>query len=234
MKNEVYWVHYVLRDLLAAFDRVVLLDTGSTDGTQEVARATEKLVYRGRLDLIQVDFGDDPFQIGNSPNILRDEVKTWWMLLLAGDEILPAAQIKKLAEQELSAHKYKVGMITGHNVAPLNGGLAVRDAFCADKFFDPTIQWVATEYPFEGYNQHLIAAEGQIHYLDATYWHVRNCIRSPYDEQTYFRHTKADYFPFEGEYTPLPKDWIGEVTEFLNPYLEHTSDGHHAGDSSQE
>lgn len=219
-KNEEYWIHYVLRDLLGVFDKVIMLDTGSQDGTKRIARETAESIGKGELILMEEDFGDDAHLIGNSPNILRKAVKTYWMLLLAGDEILREKQLLALKDIELSSHKYKVGMIRGRNVADVDGVLKIRDDFTADKFFDPTIEWVTTEYPFEGYNQHLLAEAGLLSYLPAQfyYWHVRHCRRSSLDGETYFRDIKADYFVYEGRYKKLPKNWLGKVADYINPY----------------
>lgn len=223
-KNEEYWIHYVLRDLLKTFECVVMLDTGSHDRTKEIARATVSAVGAGRLMLIEEDYGDDPHRIGNSPNVLREAVKTYWMLLLAGDEILLEEQLLALRHLELDSHKHKVGMIRGINVSECDNQLMRRlDEFSADKFFDPTVRWTTTEYPFEGYGQHELLERGLVGYLDSNrfyYWHVRHCARSSLDGVTYFRMTKADYYQYQGELLPMPDGWPGPaLVETPNPYL---------------
>lgn len=221
-KNEEYWIHYVLRDLLQVFDRVVMLDTGSEDATKEIACKTAEHI-NGKFDLIEQFFGDDPHKIGECPNILRNEVKTFWMLLLAGDEVLRIDQLLKLKDIELDTTKYLVGMILGYNVRCVAGKLVYgQDKFCADKFFAPGVYWTATEYPFEGYGQHLLAEQGLIGYLpqDFYYWHVRHLQRSKFDETTYFRKTKIGYYPYDGPFVDMPADWLGEIASFPNPHLD--------------
>lgn len=221
-KNEEYWIHYVLRDLLCVFSKVILLDTGSQDDTKRIAQETAKSINKGELVLMEENFGDDPHLIGNSPNILREAVETYWMLLLAGDEILRLDQLLALKDLELCTHEYKVGMIQGYNIADVDGVLMVRDEFTADKFFDPTIHWTATEYPFEGYGQHVLEEEGLLGYLPEDvfyYWHVRHLQRSSRDADTYFRGVKADYYPYDGDCEELPDDWLGPVEpKYHNPY----------------
>ncbi|MHA2065512.1 MAG: hypothetical protein ACXABY_14150 [Candidatus Thorarchaeota archaeon] len=234
-KNEEYWIHYVLRDLLKVFDKVIMLDTGSHDDTKRIARETADAIGKGELVLMEEDFGDDPDAIGNSPNILREAVKTHWMLLLAGDEILREEQLLNLQHIHLDTHKYKIGMIVGYNIASVDGKLMWRDEFAADKFFDPTIHWTATEYPFEGYEQHIYAEAGMVDYLPSEffYWHVRHLRRSSKDDDTYFRGTKADYYPFEGEHKDLPANWLGPVEhKYSNPYW--SDDGHNASIACKE
>lgn len=84
--------------------------------------------------------------------------------------------------------------------------------------------WTATEYPFEGYGQHNLAAQGLLHYLDGNhfyYWHVRHCLRSSLDGDTYFRGAKMGYYPYSGAYEDLPFDWLGEqLFETPNPYVK--------------
>lgn len=225
-KNEEYWIHYVLRDLLKVFGRVVMLDTGSKDATVSIAQETAKQ-SQAKFDLIQEDFGDDASKIGNSPNILRAEVKTFWMLLLAGDEILREEQLLKLRDIELDSKLYKVGMIEGYNVFDDNGMLKKREKFNADKFFCPDINWYVHNYPDEGYGQHVLKAEGTLGYLDSSfyYWHVRHCKRSTLDATTYYRLHKLSYYTsgYYGDSPPLtdmPDGWLGDINpEFPNPYL---------------
>ena len=221
LKNEEYWVHYVLRDLLAVFDRVIMLDTGSEDATKDIACKTAEHI-NGKFTLIEQHFGDDPHKIGDCPNILRNEVNTFWMMLLAGDEILRTEQLLKLQDIELDTKKYLVGMILGYNVREDNGVIKSGDTFAADKFFAPDIKWTSTEYPFEGYGQHQLAEQGLVNYMprEFYYWHVRHLKRSRLDDSTYFRIIKKDYYPYNGPYTDLPTNWIGDIASYPNPYFD--------------
>jgi len=43
VKNEAYWLPYVLECLRGKFDRYVIYDVGSTDGTKEII---DEFLYR--------------------------------------------------------------------------------------------------------------------------------------------------------------------------------------------
>ena len=86
VKNEDYWIHYVLRDLFKVFPQVMLLDTGSTDRTKEIALATVNGTGSTLL-LIEENYGSDANKIGNGRNIMRQNCATHWMFLIDGDEI---------------------------------------------------------------------------------------------------------------------------------------------------
>jgi hypothetical protein len=218
-KNEEYWIHYVLRPMFRVFGRFVMFDTGSTDETKNIAKETAKL-YGGELVLIEQDY-DDPHAIGNTVNILRATCPTHWMLLVDGDEIWPLEQVLALLEQEIP-DDHLVGMVTGRNLAHVDGKLVERDGFSADRLFAPPVRWdKRTDYPFESHDLEAKVEAGLATYMSLHFWHVRHLKRSSDDEGAYFRAEKRAYFPYNGPYKPLPENWLGgELGPYPNPYLE--------------
>ena len=218
IKNEEFWIYYVLRDLFRMFEHFIMLDTGSTDRTKEIALATAR-ECRGKLTLIEADYGDNANKIGHSPNILREVCPTYWMLLVDGDEIWPMEQLEKLCTLEVPDNK-EVLMITGRNLAFVDGKVVERDGFNADRLFAPPVRWhLRTDYPFESHGLEERASRGQVGYLDLYFWHVRHLIRSSKDKEAYFRDEKRGYFPYDGPYKEIPPDWFGERGPHSNPYL---------------
>lgn len=221
LKNEVYWVYYVVRDLLNVFGRLVVLDTGSIDGTKDLIQRTAQEIG-SQLMLTQVEYGHNAYSIGNAPNLLREMVATEWMFLCGGDEIWLRPQLMALLESDIP-EGCTVGMVRGRNVEAVEGQLVERDSFSADRLFNPNTVWVRCKYPFEDHGLNGKLHAGQVHYLngnDVYFWHVRHLRRSPMDGDTYHRFKKRGYFPYTGPKEPIPPDWLGEVRDDIyNPYL---------------
>jgi hypothetical protein len=201
LRNEAYWVYYVVRDLLKVFGRLVVLDTGSDDSTPDLIRMAAEEIG-GTLTMRLERYGNDSRLIGNAPNVLRQMVGTEWMLLCGGDE--------------------------SRNVEDVDGQLVERDRFSADRLIGRGVAWNG-DYPFESHGLERRIRAGEVHYLDgnaAYYWHVRHLERSPQDWVTFYRDRKQNFFPWNGDRVPLPDTWLGEVRDDIpNPYLIPTPAG---------
>ncbi len=217
VKNEEYWIYYVLRDMLKVFGRFVLLDTGSTDRTKYLARKTAKM-FNADLRIQACEYGDDADAIGNGPNLLRQWCPTEWLFLLGGDEIWREDQLRKLVELEVPDEKLVV-MTAGRNLTIQDGSLVERDGFSADRLFRPSVKWTKTDYPFEGHGLQDKVEAGQLIYTDAYFWHVRHLVRSSRDDDAFFRDRKRQYYPWDGPLKEIPEDWLGELGPFTNPYV---------------
>lgn len=223
VKNEAYWIHYVLRDLLKVFPKVIMLDTGSTDSTKVIAKGTERLVRRGVLELIEEDYGSDGFKIGNGRNILREKCLTYWMFLVDGDEIWQQERLHALLAQDLS-DEARVVMLVVRNVEDVDGVLKLRvsDDAHMDRLFSPDIKWHRTDYPFESYGLSNTFPQDNVGYVSGSLayaYHMRHTLRSPHNFNAFFRKEKLGYYPYEGEYKALPEKWLGAISAYPNPYL---------------
>lgn len=227
-KNEENWIHFCLRDLLKVFDKVILLDTGSTDRTIEYALETAKQT-EGKLQLIQHNYGSDAVKIGNGRNVLRETCETEWLFLVDSDELWQEDKLKRMLEFEIEPG-VDVVMVAGWNVEDIDGKLKLRthDLANRDGLFSRNIKWSSLHYPFEGYR--LVEdyiEKGKAQYLPATEvfaWHMRHTIRSSKNWDTYFRKDKLGFYLYGGipsqTYEDLPDGWIGEIDcRFFNPYL---------------
>jgi glycosyltransferase involved in cell wall biosynthesis len=222
LKNEEYWIGYVLRDLFRVFGHVIMLDTGSTDRTIEIALDVAKSVG-GELTLLQEDMGDDADRIGRCSTRLREMVTTHWMLLVDGDEIWTEPCLRALLENLPSDDKH-VGMVTGRNIAFHDGKLMLRDLWSADRLFAPGIRWDKnTSYPFQSYGLSSELSDGLVYYVPdqrVFFWHTRHVARSSKDNETFFRVHKQGYFPYDGPYSELPVDWLTDINPIYdNPYF---------------
>jgi hypothetical protein len=221
IRNEEYWIYYVLRDLFEVFDEVVLYDTGSADHTLSIVEDLAGRYSNSKLTLLCEDLGDDPNRIGNCPNVLRSMVTTEWMLLIAGDEIWGESQLRALLEMT-PPNDSTVGMCNGRNVVYDNGVWMEREGFSADRLFNSDVNWIATEYPFEAHGLEDKAKAGHVFHTDfdrSYFWHTRYLSRSALDDRTFMRDEKLMYYPNAEDLRPIPVDWIGEVASWPNPYL---------------
>lgn len=222
VKNEEYWIYYVLRDLFKVFGHVVMIDTGSTDCTVEIAQATAAQ-FSSRLDLEIVNMGNDAFAIGNCPNMLRERVPVnHWMLLVDGDEIWGETQLRALLEIEPIAGTL-VGMCNGRNVTTENGQMREREGFSADRLFASPVRWLRrTDYPFQSHGLEDKVHRGLVFHTNferSYFWHVRHLDRSSRDAETFYRSRKFKFFGTGVVRRELPADWIGEIGPWPNPYL---------------
>lgn len=77
-KNEEAFLDECLRSALPSCREAIVVDTGSTDGTLEIARRHTDKIFRGSLD------GD----FSKPRNVALDHVRTEWVLYLDADERL--------------------------------------------------------------------------------------------------------------------------------------------------
>lgn len=225
VKNEEFWIHYVLRDILSFYGRAVMLDTGSSDSTINIAAKTG-IMTGADLTIIRENYGDDPNKIGNGRNVLREAVKTYWMFLVDGDEIWTMPFLNNLHKIAIPEHTIEVGMVGGYNVADVNGELMLRDMASYDRIFNPDVSWKTTEYPFESHNLEDRLKREKVYYFDHNlvhHWHVRHTRRSILNDHAYFRERKIGFYPWKHEYLPMPTDWLKIKTKTAwpyNPYFE--------------
>jgi hypothetical protein len=225
VKNEEYWIHYVLRDVLSMFGRGIMIDTGSTDDTPVVARRTAEMVGAD-LTLIEEDLGDDAFKIGLCPTRLREMCPTYWMFLVDGDEIWRTHELNELCAQ-VSIFTIDSGvecvMFLGRNLVSQDGHVVERDGFWADRLFSPDVKWnLRIDYPFQSHGLEARDARGAVFRANpgVHFWHVRHLVRSSKDGEAFFRQKKRDYYPTKEIIGHLEPDWIGAISpDFPNPYL---------------
>ena len=224
VKNEEYWIAYVLRNVLGVFGCAIMIDTGSTDRTVDIARAIAERTGAD-LTLVCEDMQNDPEQIGRCSTRLREMVTTPWMLLVDGDEIYSAAALETMLRTVPDPEKYDVGMVNGRNLMLVNEiSLAEREGFAADRLFSKNVSWdMRTDYPFQSHDLEARCRSGRVSYFsfeEVYFWHTRHLVRSSKDEDAFFRTEKIDYFAADGGPRGLPDGWLGSVeSEWPNPYL---------------
>lgn len=97
VKNEARWLWYSINSVIDHVDKVMLWDTGSTDGSREIEIKLEKR-YKNKIDLKQADIRT-PEDFTKVRQQMLDETKSDWFMMLDGDEIWWEDSIEKVITQ---------------------------------------------------------------------------------------------------------------------------------------
>jgi len=230
VKNECYFLPYVLKQIEGVFDSVVIYDVGSTDNTRDIIEwFTER--NDGKMDLFVRTLPHvDPEVQGTFRNSMIAEGQRDIYFILDGDElytpedlalITPAAdhlaQLKAINTQSrfgvFKRVEVNMDLTQRYTRRRSHHRLYTRDAF-----------WYG-RHPGEisGYKQN----EKSEQYFDITCWHMHNTLRSPKDDEALKRvdrKQKKTYHPGELEPFDLLKELpvLGERIENfpVSPMLE--------------
>ena len=94
VKNEERYLWYSVTSIIDHVDRVLLWDSGSTDGSIEIERGLKKK-YPDKISLKQVTIGSlEEFPLARQK--MLEETKSDWFIVLDGDEVWWEDSIKKL------------------------------------------------------------------------------------------------------------------------------------------
>lgn len=96
VKNEAQWLWYSVSSVINHIDKILLWDTGSTDGTLEIIKELQK-AYPGKIE-----FKERKITSAEEFTVVRQEMldvtDSDWFLILDGDEIWFEDSIKKVVE----------------------------------------------------------------------------------------------------------------------------------------
>lgn len=216
IRNELFWIEPVLLAALACTRNIIVMDTGSEDGTKDVI---EKLWKPG----VRIEYSDhilDAEENGRARQILSDMTKTEWAFMLDGDELYEVSKLKYLLANPPPSN-YKLGFTTLLNVDWKDGHFVARNKHNSQKYFRPKENIWKGNYPFEvpdqyedpkGYFYYQLPP-GEVHGV-----HLHCLKRSPLDDQMQMRMVQKeansrcpitqdpyDDFPWPPEY--LFPDW---------------------------
>jgi glycosyltransferase involved in cell wall biosynthesis len=240
VKNEEQWIWYALMSVLDKVDRVLLLDTGSTDKTLDIVKTIDS--QKIQIEQIKVE-NDIEFPKLRQRQI--EQTDTDWIMVLDGDEIWQADMLDKAvfrikqAQQNILAsfvHYFEFVKDTRHYYMgheqkrfPLHnrqeyGWYAIR--------FMRNIENLVCEKPYglEGYfinGQELQRYGSSTDYIwndDVYYFHARNLLRSSSEEKDkeVMQRVEKRHFAKIGE---IPKIYRGieikypEVFSFEKPTI---------------
>lgn len=96
VKNEARWLWYSVTSAIDFVDKVMLWDTGSSDGTLDIIRELQKKYPE------KINFKKYPIQNADEFALIRQEMlletKSDWILMLDGDEIWWRQSLKKIID----------------------------------------------------------------------------------------------------------------------------------------
>lgn len=146
VRDEAYWIGHVLTSAVNVFERLIVCDTGSTDGTLEIVRdVLAPAGERAKLLTFQPQTGAGLTRIRQ---LMAEMTETPWLMLIDGDEWYPEATLC-----EALAYDPPGGARLGYlalNVLREQGGRLWRaERFQKEAFFYADgLRWV-NAYPFE-------------------------------------------------------------------------------------
>lgn len=235
VKNEARWLWYSVSSVINHVDKLLLWDTGSTDGSTEIEKELEKK-YSGKIILKQRNQKTaDDFTLVRQE--MLDETKSDWFIVLDGDEIWWEESIRILLSevgksgknlesivvptinlvgdifhyQEKAAGKYRFGDKVGHyNLRAINRNIPGLHSQGAHGVWG----WADGEGK-------MIQDRKTYKIIDAPYIHATNLRRSPVDTDVIKRgkkfrfelgenFTKDFYYPevfFRDRPEKIPSPW---------------------------
>lgn len=208
VKNEANYIRQVLAPLVREFPVVLMADTGSTDGTAELA---ESMAH------VQVlRFGEQTAEkLGQVRKWLCDIGKGMgyaWALLVDGDELWSAETLRALKAAEMPEGK-RCGFTTMVTIDHKDGDLwEMADSFNRLAVFPTEDEWKG-EYPFEWPISWQAIAEGQAtgeYFAIPDGWghhalHLHRLVRSPLDADVYRRQEKQYQYAMRPVDIPFKK-----------------------------
>src|SRR3989344_8573323 len=98
VKNEARFVWYSVMSILSCVDKVLLWDTGSTDGTLLIIKELLKFDKENKISFTRVGSvsAQDFYKVRQG---MLDETKTDWFIVVDGDEIWWEDSVKKVVDK---------------------------------------------------------------------------------------------------------------------------------------
>lgn len=185
LKNEEYWLPYVLTQTEGHFDSYVIYDVGSTDGTQKIIDWWRQRM-EGKADIFIRYLPHVPPEVqGAFRNSMIAEGDRDTYLILDGDELYAQEDLPKLVE---SADKLRIenwcdstkkyGVVSRVEVTP-ELKLRYKDRRTHHRLYTRDAWWTGThpgERPVYKQNK-----DSEIHFPKITCWHMHNTLRSSYE-----------------------------------------------------
>lgn len=214
IKNEEFWIGYILRELCKVFPRVIVIDTLSTDNTPVIARSFPQVAFF-EYDMKQSDSICPARQMG------LDMIKTEWSFLVDGDEYYEEEQLLNLKNLPLGEGR-KMGFTTVFALDFVDGQFYIRGQMSANRIFKTKeTRWSNHKHPWETVD---LWDRKETHFYTSVHgWHMRQLSRSSKDHDTYFRLHKLDFWE-KTRWDLLKRNPFAPIEHWKNPYLEALKD----------
>ena len=221
VKNEAYYLPYVLTQTEGFFDSFVLYDVGSTDGTREVIKWWVDHM-KGKADIFVRYLPHAPPETQGAfrnSQILEGNREFYW--ILDGDELYTKEDLGKIsaATSELQKqHRYdprkKYGVIRRVEV---NDDLTQQyvERRGHHRLYSSDAYWVGT-HPGEvaAYRQQ---DKSEIQFPDITCWHMHNTLRSPKEKEALKRLARKPQRTYHPGETMIDLNLLDELPALREP-----------------
>lgn len=158
VKNEAKNIAEAVQSFRAIADEIVVNDTGSTDGTQEILEQLGVKWFQG-------DWRND---FSYARNLALDQATSSWVLWMDADDRIPEEQIENFRKLKTAP----LDRAFGFQVINTQGGLPIGGRFMQVRMF-PNDKRLRFRYRIHEQVLHAIAAMGlHLFYTETTLWHT--------------------------------------------------------------
>lgn len=203
-RNDSYFIRHILSPLVARLGAVNVIDTGSTDGTIELAESMGVPVIRKGPSTTEA--------VGKYRNELQEMSKTPWTMIVDSDELYPVEFFDDLERYKVAPNKI-IGFTPMISVDFIDGHYVLMDDKFSRLALHPNTMRYEREYPFEspvGFRD-----PGNFFYVetDITSYHLHRLNRSPKDSEVPLRVDKQYLYSLQA----VERAVIGPVDLPLDP-----------------
>lgn len=213
VKNEEYFIGYILQVLTQFLPHILVMDTGSTDLTISIIKSFPSVVL--------IEKGEqDRWGLGECRNEMMSMLETDWAWQIDGDEYYPKQSIEAFLKHDMPDGK-KLGFTLFYDVGWDGARFRTLTPFSRAAILDSSARY-SGDYPFE--NPDIFNYSELFYYFPDAVWgtHLHHLVRSSEDEKVYLRIQKRHQFSMmdrkvefgEALEIPFEGDWE-------NPYLDY-------------
>lgn len=236
VKNDLYWVGYALECIRGYFDRVVIYDIDSQDGTRDVLSYYEKIFKGDGTKVILELFPDaEPRLQVMARNSMIAEAWTDYYMILDGDELWPKSSLDNLSAEFAGfvQSKKMYGIVNRTEVcSDLISAYSPEKFISHHRLYDRRAVWTSkhpgevARYPQHKGNEFKLSEQVEV-------FHFHNALRSPLEADVpsrLKRKSQATYHPgLQGpidlfEKLPILKSPINNFP--VNPQLKLLQDAY--------
>jgi glycosyltransferase involved in cell wall biosynthesis len=221
VKNEEYWLPYVLKQTEGYFDSYVIYDVGSTDITRDIiAWWLERM--EGKADIfVRYMPHAEPIVQGAFRNSMIVEGRRPFYFILDGDELYKPEDLAKISyatddlyRRRRNDPKRRYGVFRRVEVTPdLTQQYAERRTH--HRLYSNDAYWTGT-HPGEvaGYKQ---SHKSEVEYGDIICWHMHNTLRSSKEEDALKRQARKKQKSYHPGEELVKLDLLGELPILRKP-----------------
>ena len=220
VKNEEYWLPYVLENLCQVFDKIVAIDCGSRDETPEILLYFRS-IYHEKIDL-ELLREMNLEKNGYIRQYMSEKTQTTWAAIIDGDEYYPVAELKKLVDTILPGSA-RLTYTTLEVVDLVDNDFVIREPWSKQCLFHvPSTTWNGP-FPFEVPKPWIDSSDQstRFYYPDVVGYDLHHLPRSSRDEQTPHRLRKdliRQVMPVRRAIPELKNEF--QKRQWPNPVLE--------------